>query len=125
MDKKTLSKEVEQTEFAFQNQLNKEGAATAFYNFAAPEAVIKRENDSLIKGNTAIKNYYNKTFYEKAKAIWKPDFIDISEDGTMAYTYGKYTWTFSSKEGKEETYKGVFHTVWKKMPDKSWKYVWD
>jgi ketosteroid isomerase-like protein len=29
---------------------------------------------------------------EKAIVTWTPDFIDVSQDGSMAYTYGKYLW---------------------------------
>ncbi|MBK7030961.1 MAG: hypothetical protein IPH45_17925 [Bacteroidales bacterium] len=43
----------------------------------------------------------------------------------MAYTYGKYTWKINNGNGDTTVYKGVFHTVWKKQGDGSWKYVWD
>jgi ketosteroid isomerase-like protein len=56
---------------------------------------------------------------------WKPDFVDVSKDGEMAYTYGKFTWTFIDSLGNKNNFKGLFHTVWKKQKDGSWKYVWD
>jgi len=34
-------------------------------------------------------------------------------------------WKIKDEQGKIAEYKGVFHTVWKKQADKSWKYVWD
>ena len=117
--------DIRNTEKEFQQLLVSEGVATAFYRFAADSAVIKRENDSLIIGKEAIKNYYSNPFYKNAIAVWSPDFISVSDDGTMAYTYGKYEWTFTDSAGLTSNYKGVFHTVWKKMKDGSWKYVWD
>jgi ketosteroid isomerase-like protein len=117
--------EIRQAEKDFQQLLISEGAASAFYKFAADSAVIKRGNDTLIFGNEAIKNYYSNPFYKNAVAIWEPDYIGISDDGTMAYTFGKYAWTFVDSAGKKTNYNGVFHTVWKKMSDGSWKYVWD
>jgi ketosteroid isomerase-like protein len=27
--------------------------------------------------------------------------------------------------GNKKDFKGIFHTVWKKQKDGSWKYVWD
>jgi ketosteroid isomerase-like protein len=27
--------------------------------------------------------------------------------------------------GEVGEYQGVFHTVWKRQPDGTWKYVWD
>jgi ketosteroid isomerase-like protein len=120
-----LKSEIKQIEKDLQKLLISEGAASAFYKFAADNAVIKRENDTLIFGKEEIKKYYTNPFYKNAVAIWEPDYIDISNDQTMAYTFGKYEWTFIDSTGKKTNYKGIFHTVWKKMSDGSWKYVWD
>jgi len=43
----------------------------------------------------------------------------------LAYTYGKYTWQIKDTQGKITKYQGIFHTVWKKQSDGTWKYVWD
>jgi ketosteroid isomerase-like protein len=122
---KELIEEVRKIEKQFEGDLNKMGAEFAFEKYAAPNAVIKRQNDSLIYGPKAIKQYYSNDMYKTAKAFWAPDYIDISQDGTMAYTYGKYQWKMSGKSGEVQEYSGIFHTVWKKQPDGTWKYVWD
>jgi ketosteroid isomerase-like protein len=101
------------------------GAAFAFEKYAAPDAVIKRQNDSLIYGPKAINHFYSNEIYKTAKAQWSPDYIDVSSDGTMAYTYGKYQWKMTGKAGESLEYHGIFHTVWKRQPDGTWKYVWD
>lgn len=124
-DPETLKKEIVQMERSFRDDLQTKGVAYAFYTYAAPDAVIKRENDTLIKGREAIKLYYSKPEYLQATANWEADFTDVSADGTLAYTYGKYSWTGKDTAGKEFNYSGVFHTIWKKQPDGSWKYVWD
>jgi ketosteroid isomerase-like protein len=121
----TLIAEIRSMEASFCADLKAKGAAWAFHAYAAPDAVIKRDNDSLIKGPEAIRNYYSSEVYKQAVAEWKPDFVDVSADGTLAYTYGKYTWTMKDKTGNKVQFSGVFHTVWKKQPDGSWKYVWD
>lgn len=120
-----LIEEIRKTEKQFEDDLNKIGADFAFEKYAAPNAVIKRQNDSLIYGPKAIKQYYSNDIYKTAKAFWSPDYIDISQDGTMAYTFGKYQWKMSGKSGEVQEYRGIFHTVWKKQPDGTWKYVWD
>lgn len=109
----------------FRDDLKSHGVQSAFYKYAAENAVIKRQNDTLIIGNQAIKNYYSNPIYKTATADWSPDFIDVSDDGSMAYTYGRYKWNFIDRTGKASIHEGVFHTVWKKMADGSWKYVWD
>lgn len=124
-DKEKIKEEIRKMEKVFQDDLIANGVEYAFYKYAADNAVIKREGDTLITGKAAIKNYYSNAAYKNAVATWAPDFIDVSEDGTMAYTYGKYKWTMKDAAGKSSTFTGVFHTVWKKMTDGSWKYVWD
>lgn len=71
------------------DMLNQKGAAEAFYSFAAPDAVIKRGDDELIAGPDAIKTYYAAPIYQNATAEWRPDFIDVANDGSMAYTSRK------------------------------------
>lgn len=121
----TLKQEVAKAETDFKDMAQTKGIQEAFYTFADDHAVIKRDNDSLIEGREAIKNYFGDPKYKTAKVTWKADFIDVSDDGTLAYTYGKYVWTATDSLGVAKDYKGRFHTVWKKQKDGSWKYVWD
>ncbi len=125
VDHETTKAEIMKIEKNFNNYAKSRGIAEAFYEFAAEDAVIKRENDTLIKGKKAIKNYYSNPKYLKARVTWKPDYINISEDGSMAYTYGNYIWTATDSIGNKNEFKGIFHTVWKKQKDETWKYVWD
>lgn len=125
VEKESLIKEIFNSEKAFEKMCAEKGIAEAFYFFADDSAVIKRENDTLIIGKEQIKEYYNKEFYKTAKVSWAPDFIDVSEDGTLAYTYGKYLWVSKDEKGNDVEYRGVFHTVWKRQIDNTWKYVWD
>lgn len=125
IDKAVIKEEITNAEKAFNDSASKEGIANAFYEFAAEDAVIKRENDTLIKGKESIKKYYSNPKYAKASVTWKPDFINVSDDGTMAYTYGKYNWTATDSTGIKKEFKGIFHTVWQRQKNGSWKYVWD
>lgn len=125
VEKESLIKEIFNSEKAFEKMCAENGIAEAFYFFADDNAVIKRENDTLIIGKEQIKEYYDKEFYKTAKVNWAPDFIDVSEDGTLAYTYGKYLWVSKDEKGNDVEYRGVFHTVWKRQIDNTWKYVWD
>lgn len=123
--KDELKNEIFQTERDFQKMTEEKGITEAFYHYAAPDAVIKRENDTLIMGRENIKIYYGNKHLNNATVEWKPDFIDISESGDIAYTYGKYIWKILETSGETTKYTGIFHTVWKKQADGSWKYVWD
>ena len=120
-----LEAEVFKAENDFKNLSLTKGISEAFYTFADSNAVIKRENDTLIHGKENIKKYYSNQKFKKASVTWKPDFVEVSTDGAMAFTYGKYIWTVEDSLGNKKDFKGVFHTVWKKQKDGSWKYVWD
>ncbi|MCF6129046.1 nuclear transport factor 2 family protein [Flavobacterium sp. AS60] len=120
-----LKAEVAKAEDDFKNLSQSKGIAEAFYAYADENAVIKRENDSLIQGKENIKNYYSNPKFLKATVTWEPDFVDVSADGTLGYTYGKYVWTVIDSLGAKKDFKGRFHTVWKRQKDGSWKYVWD
>ena len=124
-DAEILKKEILQAEEAFEASAAKDGIAHAFYSFASDSAVIKRAKDSLIQGKNGIKNYYMDPRYNDASVTWTPDYIEVSNDGTLGYTYGKYVWKMKGDHGEDVEFTGVFHTVWKKQADGSWKYVWD
>ncbi len=125
MNLDAIKAEIEKTETNFNKACTEKGIDVAFHEFAAENAVIKRENDTLFSGKENIKNYYNKPVYKSAKVSWKPDVIEVSEDGTMASTFGKYEWIIINEEGKETIFTGIFHTVWKRQKDNTWKYIWD
>ncbi|MBK9490546.1 MAG: nuclear transport factor 2 family protein [Haliscomenobacter sp.] len=124
-DPAKLKQEIVDAEAAFAKMAADKGIAEAFYTFAAEDAVIKRQNDTLIMGRAAIRQYYNAPFYQSAKVEWKPDFIEVSTHGDLAYTYGKFAWSSQDSTGKVSKTSGVFHTVWQRQADGKWKYVWD
>ena len=117
--------EIVKTEKDFEKLVTAKGLAEGFYQFADSNAVIKREHDTLIIGKVNIKNYYLNSKHQNATVIWSPDAVSVSDAGDMASSYGKYVWTFKDASGKEQVLKGVYHTVWKRQKDGSWKYIWD
>ena len=123
--KEDMEQQIRNTEKAFEQMAHEKGIVEAFYYFADQNAVIKRENDTLIKGKENIKNYYLNKNLSRASVSWTPDFVDVSECGVLGYTYGKYVWKFANNIGDTTEYKGIFHTIWKKQADNTWKYVWD
>ncbi|MBP6977807.1 MAG: nuclear transport factor 2 family protein [Bacteroidales bacterium] len=117
--------EIRQTEHAFNATAHQEGVAEAFYRFADSSAVINRGNDSLISGREKIKKYYDREGYRNAVVNWEPDFIEVSRDGDLGYSYGKYVWQIRDTAGQAHEYRGIYMTIWKRQKDGTWKYVWD
>ncbi len=125
MARKDYEKEIRDAEKSFEKTVYEKGMAEAFYAFADDNAVIKRQNDTLVKGKENIRKFYQKQNAKNFSLTWAPEFIGVSQGGDLAYTYGKYIWKSKNDKGEEKTYTGVFHTVWKRQKDGSWKYVWD
>lgn len=124
-DQKTLAKnEILKAEKAFQEMAREKGLRDAFVFYADENAAIIR-GERLIKGKKAIQAWYDKRSGSKMELNWTPDFVDVSSSGDLGYTYGRYLFVVTDSNGVRKEGKGIFHTVWKKQPDGTWKYVWD
>ncbi|WP_084158117.1 YybH family protein [Gaetbulibacter saemankumensis] len=116
--------EILTVEKSFNTMVQSEGIAKAFEHFAAPDAVILR-GEALIKGKKAICTWYRDRANPHTTLTWTPNYVDVSDSGDMAYTYGDYTYTAVDSLGNKNESKGIFHTVWKRQTDGSWKFVYD
>lgn len=123
-DRNNPVQEIRQTEAAFNRMANRVGVKAAFLAFAADSAVLNR-NESIIKGKEEIQHYFDRQDITEVQLQWSPDFVEVSKAGDMAYTYGRYSFSGISAKGDTLRSTGVFHTVWKRQPDGSWKYVYD
>jgi ketosteroid isomerase-like protein len=56
---------------------------------------------------------------------WAPIKVDVSADGTLGYTWGRYDFTSRGKDGKVDSSTGIYLTIWKRQPDGMWKFVYD
>ena len=118
--------EILETEQNFSNMVRDEGIRRAFLSYAAENAVLMR-NNSLVIGKKAITVHFEnqKIKDNDVSLTWKPDFVDVSESGDLGYTYGHYVFSYIDSSGNANESKGVFHTVWKRQPDGTWRFVWD
>ena len=116
--------EIIQTEKDFEKMAAEKGLPEAFSHYAADSAILN-VRDSIIHGKPGIKNYYQSWTVSNVSLRWSPDFVDVSSSCDLGYTYGKYTFSFTDSTGRVLKSKGIFHTVWKKQPDGTWRFVWD
>jgi ketosteroid isomerase-like protein len=116
--------EIIKTEQEFAQMVKDSGISKAFATFAGDSGAILRGN-RIIKGKEAIKAYYEKQTLREITLQWAPDYTDVSSAGDLGYTYGRYTFSAIDSTGDTVKSAGIFHTVWKKQVDGSWRYVWD
>jgi ketosteroid isomerase-like protein len=119
-------KEILETEKNFSQMAKDKGVPEAFKYFAAEDVVLQRNNQLVIGKSELIAFYENQGGEDKGASLtWKPDFVDVAASGDLGYTYGQYTYSYPDSTGMRIENKGVFHTVWKRQADGSWRFVWD
>ena len=124
VSREIVIQQIYQVEQAFNQMLAEKSLTEAFDYYAAEEATLVR-GTKVITGKSNIKAYHQTSTMSDVKLTWKPDFVDLSDDYSMAYTFGQYQYSGIDKEGKGVSSTGVFHTVWKRQANGSWKYVYD
>ncbi|PHN00962.1 YybH family protein [Flavilitoribacter nigricans] len=124
MDKSVWIEEIHQAERAFNDMAAEQGVQAAFLAFAADSAAINR-NNSIIRGKAAIREYFEQQTLRDVRLSWEPEFIEVSDDGSMGYTYGPYNFSARDTSGRIMESTGIFHTVWKRQQNGGWKYVYD
>lgn len=116
--------EIYEVEQAFNDLLAKEGRAVAFAHFAASDGAILR-NGRMIIGKDSIFAFYDAKTSINVKLTWKPDKVEISDDFSMASTWGPFEYSGERTNGETFASTGYFHTVWQRQQDGTWKYVYD
>ncbi len=116
--------EIVNVEKEFNDMAQKEGLIKAFEFYAAEDGVIRR-GKKIVAGKEAIKQWYINDVRPNETLTWTPTFVDVSQSGDLAYTYGDFTFTYPDSLGNEKKNEGIFHTVWKRQTNGQWRFVWD
>lgn len=116
--------EIGAAEAAFAQMAKEKGVPAAFLAFAADNGVLLR-NNSIIEGHDAMKAYFDSSTLDSVQLTWSPDKIVAAKSGDLGYTYGKYLFSALDSSGQTISSEGIFHTVWQKQTDGTWKFVWD
>jgi len=132
-DRQKLCAELARAERDFCAQAARIGIFDAFLANMAEECFIpQRFSLSRAEYETAVKAArakagaaYRPGPNPDQQLIWSPLKVDVSADGTLGYTWGRYDFTLRGKEGKVETTTGIYLTIWKRQADGSWKFVFD
>lgn len=123
-DLEALKASVADTEEAFAQMAADSGISKAFYHYADEDGVIMRGN-KIISGREEIRSHIESRQIPGATLKWSPNFVDVAKAGDLAWTYGDYTFSWPDSSGTMQSSKGIFHTVWKRQEDGSWRFVYD
>lgn len=117
--------ELVNTDIQFFNFAQENGTGRAFIEFADTEAVMLRQDNFPVSGKSAIMELFKGRESKVTPLKWQPVKADVSEDGTMGFTYGNWQYAVKNEKGKIQTTYGNYVTVWKKQDDGKWKYILD
>jgi uncharacterized protein (TIGR02246 family) len=81
---------------------------------------------SVRHGPAAVVESWGPFFAEDGPEIaWRPQFVEVLEDGTLALTRGPYRMVTTGEDGTRKEHWGTFNSVWRKQADGTWKIVFD
>ena len=100
------------------------GGGKAFSSWFADDAVTLNNGRPAVLGRTAIAAQAN---WDPAvyQLTWQPQGAQMGPSGDMGFTWGHYEGRSKDKNGQPVVTSGRYFTVWKKMPDGSWKVALD
>ena len=116
--------EIVAVENAFCAMTRQRGLLAAFEHFAAPDVAFLDLDPRQCQGLAAVRRKFAGVPPD-VQLTWTPLFTSVSEDGTLAYDYGRYESRRKGAGGKPVIAGGFYLTIWKRQPDGRWRFVMD
>ena len=95
-------------------------------SFYAEDAYLLPTAEPIVKGKFSIKQEWQHIFqipdFDNKSTLTK---IEISKDGSMAYTMGSYLAIMQGEDGNSVQEPGKWVTIWKKHSDGKWLIIMD
>jgi ketosteroid isomerase-like protein len=81
---------------------------------------------SVDRGPDEISTAWEVFFSDDGPAIiWRPQFVEVLEEGTLALTRGPYRMTSKDPDGNSVESWGTFNSVWRKNSQGQWRVIFD
>ena len=81
---------------------------------------------NFVTGPAAIRELMRGLLDDSLSALrWAPDLADVSRDGTLGYTWGRWTLTVRDSSGSHQAGQGRYLTIWRRQADGRWKVEGD
>lgn len=128
-----LCQELARTERSFCAEAARIGIADAFLAFMAEDCFLpdrlglsRSEYKRAVDGARAKAGAsYKPGPSPDVRLTWSPSKVEVSDDGSLGYTWGRYAFTSKGKDGKDDSSIGIYLTIWRRQADGSWKFVYD
>ena len=118
-----LQKSLRETETAFAASVANQDW-DQFASFIADEAIFV--SGAVLRGKRSILDGWAVFFRDDApKLTWKPEVVEIQDDGELGMTRGPFTLEQPGPDGSVESVSGLFTSVWEYQPGGSWQVIFD
>ena len=118
-----LQKSLRETETAFAASVANQDW-DQFASFIADEAIFV--SGAVLRGKQSILDGWAVFFRDDApKLTWKPEVVEIQDDGELGMTRGPFTLEQPGPDGSVESVSGLFTSVWEYQPGGSWQVIFD
>jgi ketosteroid isomerase-like protein len=110
-----------EADVSFSRRSEEKGAAQAFYEFLAPDAVSLSAGEPPIRGRETIKVHL--AAGPQGFFTWQPMAADVSGSGDVGYTWGTANFQTKGPDDKPRIVYSKYVTVWRKQNSGRWKVV--
>ena len=110
-----------EADLSFSRRSEEKGAAQAFYEFLAPDAVTLSAGEPPMRGREAIKVHL--AAGPQGFFTWQPIAADVSGSGDVGYTWGTANFQTKGPDDKPRIVYSKYVTVWRKQNSGRWKVV--
>lgn len=97
------------------------GSNIAFLRYAAPEAVLLRENSMPLEGRDEVESLLFSRSDSAYQLSWEPMYAHVAGSGDLGYTYGTFRLDIP---GMDTSTAGTYVSIWKKFGE-DWRWVLD
>jgi uncharacterized protein (TIGR02246 family) len=98
----------------------------AFVAFYTDDASILSPNAPIFTGKQPIKDGLKPMLADpQFSLVLVPTRVEVAKSGDLAFTQGPYKMSFSDVRGNKFEDEGKYLTVWRKLPDGTWKIIED
>jgi ketosteroid isomerase-like protein len=105
--------QIDEVERAFAQAVAQSGIAPGFRQFAAPDAVMFLPDPTPAVPQLSVARW-------PGELLWRPQYVAVSPGGDMAFSAGPSLLRTAGRASG-----GFYLTVWRRQPDRSWKFVLD
>lgn len=100
------------------------GVINAFQEFCSSEIIHVSRNGIITQGIEALKRKL-KEFGNNNSMIWEPILVEISENGELGISKGRYKFYMKNKLNEEPIGTGNYLSIWKNHEKYGWKVIYD